>query len=1123
MTSRRSLGRGDPVVLGKIDVRTELYIGTAWTDITNDVYTRDDITISRGRRSESADVDPTQVDLTLNNRSGNYSPRNPLGAWYGMLGRNTPLRISLRTVVDAFGDNVTAGWGTTDTGSHTWSLEGLGGTVQNSDWNVTGGKGTHSVPATSAFRASYLPTVSYRDIEVAATVTPSVANVTGGDLEPCNLIVRRTSSTVYYMVRLVITSTESVTITWYYSDNTPLVAPVTVPITYSGQALRVRAQVEGYTLRAKVWDPSTGEPYDWSVVVDDNLITTAGAVGIRSGVASGVTNPLPIVYSYDDFEVRSPRAAVEVSRWPQRWDVSGKDKHVPLEASGILRRLGQGAARLQSALRRSIPSAANLVAYWPCEDGENSTLFASAIMDTPPMHFYEGEIDLASFSGFVASEPLPQPKSSRWYGPVQPYTSTGTIQLRHLLHIPDSGTVDGAIVSQMYTTGSAVRWEVHYAAASGGSLALYAYDIGNTQLVAGTAITGLNGRLLKVSVELDESGGGVNWALRTLEVGAASTTAQTGTLGSNTCGAATDVGMSVGGVMQDVAMGHITVQSDITPLSSEADELAGYAGETARARMERLCLEENVPWTFIGDFGVTALMGPQTAATLLDLLSECAEADRGTLYETRGTLGLVYKALGVLTNQTTTLALDYSKKQLSPPFEPDDDDFALANDVTAKRVNGSEARSIQETGPLSVADPADGGVGRYDTTVTVNVQLDDQLPHVASWVRHLGTVDEARYPTIRINRATPAVAANPALLAALLDVTVDDRLTIDNPPAGQPPDQITQLVRGYTEQIGAHARTHTLSLNCAPASPYEVIELDDSGVSRYDSDTTTLVSGISSGATNFTARIDDNTVWTEDDTQFPFDIMVGGERMTVTDITSTAPSFVAAGTAAHADNASVTPGLPAGVTTGDAMLVFAAARTTTATVSVSGYTLLADLGHIRLYGKIHSGSESAPTVTVSGGAAGNTVSAQMCAFRSLASLSVITTDNFSNASAQDIAYPKIGKTVPKGIVLWLGWKQDDWTSVSTISGATEIGEPSSTLGNDQGLAWDYQLVSGNIPVAPGSFAVTGGAAAISKSIVLMLGNWQVFSVTRSVNGVVKAQTAGTSVHLARQAAWALSQ
>lgn len=68
-----------------------------WIEITQYVRVKDGITISGGRRDEGAVVDPTNLELILDNRDGRFSARNPLGAYFPDLARNTPIRVQWDT------------------------------------------------------------------------------------------------------------------------------------------------------------------------------------------------------------------------------------------------------------------------------------------------------------------------------------------------------------------------------------------------------------------------------------------------------------------------------------------------------------------------------------------------------------------------------------------------------------------------------------------------------------------------------------------------------------------------------------------------------------------------------------------------------------------------------------------------------------------------------------------------------------------------------------------------------------------------------------------------------------------------------------------------------------------
>lgn len=199
-----------------------------------------------------------------------------------------------------------------------------------------------------------------------------------------------------------------------------------------------------------------------------------------------------------------------------------------------------------------------------------------------------------------------------------------------------------------------------------------------------------------------------------------------------------------------------------------------------------------------------------------------------------------------------------------------------------------------------------------------------------------------------------------------------------------------------------------------------------------------------------------------------------------------AMSFVSAGTAAHAVNASVSPGLPAGWAQGDLLLLLAAIRNSGAGTpdTPAGYTLLVDAANVRLYGKIAGSSESGPTVTFTGGVANADTSAQMAALRGVA-LNPVDFATALNSSAQDIITPgfDLDEAISLAALIYFGWKQDDWTSVDVVTSGTEIGEPDTTTGDDQGIVWDYRLITtfSFTAVATRTFVVTGGAAAISRS------------------------------------------
>lgn len=876
------------------DIVVELYVNSTWVDVSTMIYQRDSIVISRGKKDEASQYQPCTATLTFNNRSGNFSLRWPAGIYYGSIGRNTPIRISVRLVKDTFTRTVSSGWGSTDT-AQAYTSGGTGGTVSASDHNVGSGLGTQSVPAVTAFRYDYLGATAYRDVDVQVDVSLALSSITGAAVEPANLLLRGQSTSSYYMVRVSVAAGGAVTVGIMLADATVLAAAVSTGITYAASTLyRVRGQCEGNTIKAKVWLASGNEPFGWHVTVHDTTITGAGWIGVRSGVATSNSNTKPIVFSYDNFQAKIPRYAGEVSSWPQKWDTSGQDIYVQVGTAGIMQRLSLGNAPTQSVLRRAfLRDSTTPIVYWPCEDSINASLMASGI-GGDPLRVLVGTSVFASSTLAIASGPLVEFGTGVWGAIIPTYTFTGQrCQLRFVLSVASGGP--GAFLrtlSVLAFTGTINRLQIFTDGTSttgGLSLTAYAAD-GSTIYTTGAVECGLDGVPIQVSLEWATSGSNVIVSCNVLKQGSTTTTSITGgdhTITSQTIGVATYIVLNEDLTQAaSTAMGHIAFYNTFEALTTVSvyTQFNAWQGETAGARLLRLCGEESVPFLYVGNLSDTAAMGYQTSQPLIALVTECVSADLGMVYEARGEGGICYTTRTALYNQAASVDLNYSNHVIANPFEPIDDDLLTKNDITVPRTGGSSVRAQLLTGRLSVNNPGAGGVGRYSQSVTaVNVLSDGQLADIANWLLHLGTVDETRYPSVPVNLANPDTVSA-GLDSPMLSLDVGNRGTISNPKSGQTPDQISQLVLGYIETLNAFI--DTIAINCAPESPYEINILDD-GISRLDSTDSTLSAGVTSSATSISVATTSGTLWTTASGDFPFDIGVSGERMTVTNITGT--------------------------------------------------------------------------------------------------------------------------------------------------------------------------------------------------------------------------------------------
>ncbi|HEY2057488.1 MAG TPA: hypothetical protein VGH57_03850, partial [Amycolatopsis sp.] len=110
----------------KLGLKVELLLNTTWTDVTAFVRTRDPVSISPfGRTNETSSMQPAQLALTLDNRTGRFTPGNSLGAYYPYVQLNTRIRVSVNdTSVTGAGYSGYRFWGEASSWPATWDESG---------------------------------------------------------------------------------------------------------------------------------------------------------------------------------------------------------------------------------------------------------------------------------------------------------------------------------------------------------------------------------------------------------------------------------------------------------------------------------------------------------------------------------------------------------------------------------------------------------------------------------------------------------------------------------------------------------------------------------------------------------------------------------------------------------------------------------------------------------------------------------------------------------------------------------------------------------------------------------------------------------------------------------------
>lgn len=890
----------------------ELLIDDAWTDITDaPVYYRDRVTIGRGRSDESSTSDPSTASFTVNNRDGKFSPENPLSPYYGKIGRNTRCRISkidptvTTTAVWAPGDGISY-VGTPDTAA----LDITGDIDIRVDLELVAIADHQDVIGKFLLSGNQRSWVIYID-------TAGCINLLWSTDGSANFLATSTVQGVFPGQRTTIRVTLDVnngasgrTATFYTGTGgvggsftqlgNTVVQSGTTSIFSSSANLNVMMSAPGQDS-----PPPLGKFYAAQVrnglagTVVANPDFTAQTIGAASFVDS--TSKTWTLHEHAEIinASRIFRFHGEASSWPVKWDTTGRDVYVQMQASGISRRLQAGKAPLRSTMYRAHtnPSLTRVVAYWPCEDASGADAIASGLPGAPPMVITQGTPELAADDGWHASAAVPAMQNGRFSGVVPPYTPTGQIFTYMFVWVDDPVSANTNLFS-VQTTGTARTWNVTLTTA-GGLIVTATDDQGNaisaTDLGTEWAF-GLNSEgFIIIGLALAESGSNVTWAVSSTDFTAnqaintlpLDVLQGSGTVSSKKLGRAARVVVGNSGGLGNVKIGHIVVSNTTDAyLTDVASAVLAYNGERPDDRANRLADEEQIPFyastNGASRSGNLVRLGHQLVNSYVDLLQEGADADLSILFEPRDMFGLAYRMRLGMYNQTPALTLDYSAHELADALNPMYDDLKIANDITVQRINGGSYRVEQTDGPLAVGDAPDG-VGRYPAPTSISLSTDAQLVEQAGWRLHLGTVDGARYPTLALQLSHESFTSAPALLDDALKLDVGDRLVITNPPAWLPPDDISLIVQGYDEAFDQYL--HEITLNCVPESPQEIGIVGDAVLGRVDTDGSSLSSSVTSSATSISVATTAGAIWTTSAADFPFDIRIGGEVMTVTNVT----------------------------------------------------------------------------------------------------------------------------------------------------------------------------------------------------------------------------------------------
>lgn len=824
------------------------------------------ITYGGGKPNEASSADPGWMSLTLDNRDGRFSTRNPNGPYYGDLRRGTPIDLSMACAEDTFTRTVASGLGTSS-GGQAWTA--------SASWSVSSGNGIWSAASANLASAPSLADADAMNVRARVTTWPTVV-ATGAALL-YGVTLRRTASTDFILCSVEYNPTFGVLAKIWSVVNSvfsTLGSQVIAGSYSANDKYRMVAEADGESIRLKVWKPANpslpddDEPDAWSLTAENSTVTGSG-FGFYTWRLVGNTNAGTVTFPFDDLELEAVEFSGSVVSWPVRWDKTGNNCWAPIQAAGILRRLKQASEQLHSPIYRQLVGYAP-TAYWPLEDQSGATSYASAVNGVAAgtgLNFSPGSDE--TLPGAVTAPVASAASAALRFTTSARQTGTGAASL-FLTKFP-AATPSASVFATQTAVGRIVLWEL--SAVDIDRFRIRGYESDGTatvdQLVDWSA-TPINwNQWVAWRLDLELSGGTVTWDITIHEVGTGNTFIFTnGTYSSSVTPRI--YGGTLGGTSVDqVAYSHFWLGENTLPFVtmgfvSVAD---GYQGETAAERIARLCDEEGVP--ALVQSGDSEAMGRQKVGALLDLLEECADTDRGILYEAGNGVGYVPR--GALYSRSVDLALSVASRDIVDPPQPEDDDQRVTNDVTVSRVDGSSAR-VYNSAHIAAE-------GRYPSTDTINPETDDVLAAHAGWRLYLGTRPEFRWPGLSIN-----LADRTSLIPSWRGRSIPTRITVDTGLDQVETADPDVFVESYSVELWPAG--WRISMDCSPAEPWDIGTLD-SGI-RIDGDSTLASAVTTTSQTSWSVATASGPLWmttASHPAEFPFNAICGGEVVTVTAIT----------------------------------------------------------------------------------------------------------------------------------------------------------------------------------------------------------------------------------------------
>ncbi|MGN9802072.1 hypothetical protein [Micromonospora sp. L32] len=355
----------------------------SWADISDYLRVAEGsrITISRGKSSPLADTVPSQCSLVLDNSDGRFTPRNAIGAYYPSLQKNTPLRVRIRQARDLFGRTTSNGWGPADSGQ-VWTTSG-GAAGDYSTDGAVGKHSLGSVGVLRASLIDTGLNSHRVTADVTCPVMPTGASISHWVVvraaDTSNYYAVALTVTTSGAVSLVMYRRQGGAL------SAPLDSASGLPVHTAGTRWRIVFELAGERLRATAWRPAVEFDPGWLVEATDTVLTAGTQVGVMSREETGNTNGTVVISwdSFDVSSIRFTGLVDRwPSRWDPSG--TNRYVPITAHGV-LRRIATAGEATRSPLYRYLMAQTWARTAYWPLEDGESATEASSADDQAPQM------------------------------------------------------------------------------------------------------------------------------------------------------------------------------------------------------------------------------------------------------------------------------------------------------------------------------------------------------------------------------------------------------------------------------------------------------------------------------------------------------------------------------------------------------------------------------------------------------------------------------------------------------------------------------------------------------------------------------------------------------------------